>query len=123
MYAHKLVNASFFSKRESINAFNPLENGIFSVESNIRTLEWYAVDGFTPDVSRSKLSVTEAPNPGVAAFIGFATQAKPTRFESAGTSTLHSLSFGFNPGDARDRSLIGRCVLSTPLYVGQFLGQ
>ncbi len=72
--------------------------------------EWDVVDGFAPDAPRSKLSITEAPNPSVAAFIGFAAQAKPVWFESAGTSTLHSLSFGFNPGDARDRSLISRDV-------------
>ncbi len=72
--------------------------------------EWDVVDGFAPDASRSKLSITEALNPGVAAFIGFEAQAKFARFESAGTSTLRSPSFGFNPGDARDRSLISRDV-------------
>ncbi len=42
----------------------------------------------------------ELPSHGVAAFIGFAAQAKPVRFESAGASTLHTLPFSFNPGDA-----------------------
>ncbi len=42
---------------------------------------------------------TEVPNPGVAAF-GFAAQTKPVRFENAGASALHTLPFGFNPGDA-----------------------
>ncbi len=48
----------------------------------------------------------------MATFIGIAVQAKPARFESAGASALHTLTFGFNPGDARDRSLIGKCVLN-----------
>ncbi len=62
----------------------------------------------------------EVPSPGVAAFIGFAAQAKLVRLENAGASTLHILPFGFNPGDARDRSLIGRGVVTTPLFVGPF---
>ncbi len=33
------------------------------------------------------------PSPGVAAFIGFAAQAKLVRFESAGASALHTPSF------------------------------
>ncbi len=38
----------------------------------------------------------------------------PVRFESAGASALHTpLPFGFNPWDARDRSLICRGVLVT----------
>ncbi len=108
------MNAIFFSKRESINAFNPLENWIFSVETNIHTLEWYAVDGFAPDVSRSKLSIIEAPYPSVAAFIGFAAQAKPVRIESAGAPALHVLPFGFNPGDATGMQCRG--VLITPPF-------
>ncbi len=43
---------------------------------------------------------TEVPSPGVVAFLGFAAQAKPDRYESAGASALHILPFGFNPGDA-----------------------
>ncbi len=42
----------------------------------------------------------------------------PVRFESTGASALHILLFGFNPGDARDRSLIGRGVLIAPPFVG-----
>ncbi len=53
------------------------------------------------------------------AFIGFAAQAKLVRFVNAGASALHTLPFGFNPDDARDRSLIGRVVLITPPFVGQ----
>ncbi len=55
------------------------------------------------------------PSPGVAAFIGFAVHAKLARFESTEASALHihTLPFGFNPGDARARSLIGRSVLTT----------
>ncbi len=41
------------------------------------------------------------------AFIGFAAQAKPARFESAGASSLHTLPFGFNPGDATGMQEIG----------------
>ncbi len=38
-------------------------------------------------------------------------QGKHVWFEIAGASALHTLiPFGFNLGDARDRSLIGRCV-------------
>ncbi len=37
---------------------------------------------------------TEVPSPGVAAFIGFAAQAKLVQF------VLNTLPFGFNPGDA-----------------------
>ncbi len=47
-------------------------------------------------------------------------QAKPVQFESAGASDLHILSFGFNPGDARDMNLIGRGVLITQPFVGPF---
>ncbi len=36
----------------------------------------------------------------MAAFIGFAAQAKLVRFVSAGAFALHTLPFGFNPGDA-----------------------
>ncbi len=45
--------------------------------------------------------------PGVAEFIGFAAQAKPVRFESAGASALHTYSLGFNPGDAVGAQGIG----------------
>ncbi len=34
----------------------------------------------------------------VPAFVGFATQTKSVRFESAGASAHHTLSFSFNPG-------------------------
>ncbi len=61
-----------------------------------------------------------APSPGVAAFISFVAQAKPVRFESAGASALHTPTFGFNPGDASDGSLIDRSVLITPPFVGPF---
>ncbi len=43
---------------------------------------------------------SEVPSLGVAAFIGFAAQAKLARFVSARAPALHTLSFGFNPGDA-----------------------
>ncbi len=66
------------------------------------------------------VSSPRCPSPGVAAFIGFAAQAKPARFESAGASALHTLTFVFNPGDARDRSLIDIDVLITLPFVGQF---
>ncbi len=45
--------------------------------------------------------------PGVAAFIGFAVKAKLVRFESAGSSALRNLPFGFNPGDATGAQKIG----------------
>ncbi len=47
------------------------------------------------------------PSPGVAAFISFAAQAKPVRFESTGASALHTLPYGFNPGDATGTQGIG----------------
>ncbi len=47
----------------------------------------------------------------------------PVQVESAGASALHILPFGLNPGDARDRSLIGRGVLITPPFVGRLVGQ
>ncbi len=50
----------------------------------------------------------------------FAAQAKPVWFGSAGASALHTLPFGFNPVDARDKSLVGRGVLITPPLVGPF---
>ncbi len=50
---------------------------------------------------------TEVPSPGVAAFIGFAVQAKPVRFESAGAYALQTLPFSFNPGDAKGTQRIG----------------
>ncbi len=54
------------------------------------------------DVSRAVF-----PSPGVAACRGFAAQAKPVRFKSAGASALHTLPFGFNPGDAMGMQGIG----------------
>ncbi len=63
---------------------------------------------------------TEVPSPGIAAFIDFTAQAKPVRFVSAGAFALHILPFGCNPGDARDRCLIGRGVLATPPFVRPF---
>ncbi len=50
---------------------------------------------------------TEVLSPGAAAFIGFADQARPVRFENAGASVLHTLSFGFNTGDATGAQEIG----------------
>ncbi len=44
---------------------------------------------------------TEVLNPGVAALIGFATQAKLDRF------VTHTLPFGFNPDDATGTQGIG----------------
>ncbi len=43
---------------------------------------------------------TEAPSPGVAAFIGFAAKTKPVQFENA-------LPFCMNPGDATGTQGIG----------------
>ncbi len=43
-------------------------------------------------------------------FIGFAGQAGRVVFESAGASALHALTFSLNPGDAKDRSMLGRSV-------------
>ncbi len=50
---------------------------------------------------------TEVPSFGMAAFIGFAAQAKHVRFVSAGAFALHTLPFGFNPGDATGTQGIG----------------
>ncbi len=63
--------------------------------------------------------VVSTPRSPVMAFIGFAAQAKPVWFESAGASALHihTLPFGFNPGDG---CLTGRGVLITPPFVGPF---
>ncbi len=47
------------------------------------------------------------PQSGVAAFIGFAAQAKLVRFVSAGAFALHTLPFSFNPGDATGTQGIG----------------
>ncbi len=49
----------------------------------------------------------EVPSPGVAAFIGFAAQAKPVRFESAGAPVLHTITLGFKPGDTTGEQGIG----------------
>ncbi len=59
----------------------------------------------------------EVPSPGAAVCIGLATQAKPAGF----ASKLHTFPFGLNPGDAT-RSLIGRCVLTTPHLLDHFEG-
>ncbi len=50
---------------------------------------------------------TEVPSPWVAAFIGFAAQAKLAWFVRAGASALRTLPFGFNPGDATGTLGIG----------------
>ncbi len=49
----------------------------------------------------------------------FAAQVKSARFESAGASALHTLPFDFSYGDARDKSSVGRGVLTTPPFIGQ----
>ncbi len=59
---------------------------------------------------------TEVPSPGVAAFIGFAAQAKLARFESTGASAL-PFQF-YSRGRYRGGSLIGRGVLTTSPLVG-----
>ncbi len=43
---------------------------------------------------------TEVRSPSVAAFIGFSTQAKLARFESAEASALYTTPFSFDPGNA-----------------------
>ncbi len=50
---------------------------------------------------------TEVPNPGFAAFIGFAALARPIRFESAEASAFHILPFDFNAADATGTQRIG----------------
>ncbi len=61
---------------------------------------------------QSNLARVEQASPGHGqAAVGLAVQA-----------TIHALPFSFNPGDenedSKDRSLIGKCVLTTPPYVG-----
>ncbi len=51
--------------------------------------------------------VSWVPSPRVAAHIGFAAQVKPARFVRAGAPALHTLPFGFNPGDATGTQGIG----------------
>ncbi len=51
--------------------------------------------------------LTEAPSPGVAAFIGFAAQAKLVRFVSLGASALDTLPFIFDPSDVMGMQGIG----------------
>ncbi len=64
---------------------------------------------------------TKVHNPSAAALIGFAAQAKPVRFKTAGASAHYTLPFGFNPGElSTDRSLIGRGEMTTPLFIGPF---
>ncbi len=54
----------------------------------MRTVHLLVLEPASP---REKLGWhTEVPNPGVAAFTGFAVQAKLIRFMSAGASTLHT---------------------------------
>ncbi len=65
-------------------------------------------------------SHTEVPSPDVATFIGFAAQTRLARFMTTGASALHTFPLGFNPGDARDRNLIGRGVVTNPSFVGPF---
>ncbi len=52
----------------------------------------------------------------VVPFIGFAAQAKPALLESAGASALHTLAFGFYPGDAAGTQGMGvsRCSIYYP---------
>ncbi len=39
------------------------------------------------------------------------------QFESTEVSAFHTLPLSFNPGDARDRNLFDRSVMTTPLFV------
>ncbi len=61
----------------------------------------------------------KVPNPGMAAFIGLAAQARLVRFMNAGVSALHTLPFVSNPGDATGTQGIG-VVMTTPPFVGPF---
>ncbi len=125
----------FFLRRLRGTPKSPLIKFSTCLESASKFAAFLAIEEVTPTVTthllvievvftRGRLSrhhqrSNTVPSPGVAAFIGFAGQAKPVRFESAGASALHTpLPFGFNPRDARDGSLIGRGVLITPPFVG-----
>ncbi len=52
-------------------------------------------------------NIPRSPVKSVAAFIGFAAQVKPAQFENVRASPLHTLPFGFNPGDAAETHGIG----------------
>ncbi len=68
-------------------------------------------------------SPPRSPVPASLHLLVFEAQAKPVWFESAGASALHTLPCDFNPGDARDRNLIGRGVLITSPFLDHFVGQ
>ncbi len=63
--------------------------------------------------------VGSTPRSPVPAFIGLAAQAKLVRFVSAGASALHTLLFGFNPGEATGTQGIGACSAESFLYVSR----
>ncbi len=69
-------------------------------------------------------STPNIPSPAVDAFIAYAAQTKLALFVSAGTADPRTLLFGFNGGgakmDTRDRSLVGRCMLTTLPFTGLF---
>ncbi len=73
-------------------------------ESYIFSLYLYTCGGIHPGridpATPRHGDVSWVPSPGVAAFIGFAVQARLVWFVSAGAPTLHTLPFGFTPGDA-----------------------
>ncbi len=50
---------------------------------------------------------TEVPSHGVPAFIGFAAQSKPARFESAEAAAFYTFPFAFDPSDATGTQGIG----------------
>ncbi len=61
---------------------------------------------------------TEVPSPGIAAFIGFAAEAKPTRFESVRVSAFASpLTFVFKQVTRWGRKEV---YLRAPPFVGPF---
>ncbi len=64
------------------------------------------------------VSTLRYPVPASLFFTGFAAQAKLARFVSAGSTAHHTLRFSLNPGDASDRNLTGRGVLTTLPFVG-----
>ncbi len=73
-------------------------------ESYIYSLYLYTCGGIHPGriepASPRYGDVPWVPSPSVAVFIGFAAQARLVRFVSAGAPALHTLPFGFTPGDA-----------------------
>ncbi len=96
-FSHLSCFIAFFSARQELSA-TFMRPGFHDMRvKHVRTPTSCPSGGTSGLMGRLH---TEVHSPVAAAFIGFAAQVKPARFESAGAFALHTRPFGLNLGDA-----------------------